>query len=103
MSASEIYIMSAAKTLAVQTGSVGWVAADMVPTTGPNQGRTAEMVMINAVGALYVEFGGVDATTGSFPMAAGDTLTINGYQNIRDMRLIRNTSNTTAVAVFGYR
>lgn len=99
----EIYNYSAAKTLAVENVSVNWLAADIAPTSGPCQGRVAEIAIIKAVGPLYVEFSGIAATTGGFPLDTGDIIQVEGYENIKNMRLIRNTNNTTAVAVFGYR
>ena len=99
----EIYIYSQAKTLAVTDTSGGFLAADMVPTTGKNQGRTAESVLICAVGAVYLEFDGVAATSGSMPLAAGAYLEIKGYENIKGLRLLRQSGNTTVVATFGYR
>lgn len=99
----EIYIFSAAKTLAVSSASVGFLAADMAPTTGNNQGRTAETVLFTAVVAVYVEFGGGAATTGGMPLAAGTFLTIEGYENIKNLRFIRVSGDATVVATFGYR
>ena len=99
----DIYILSAAKTLAVTDTSAGFLAADMAPTTGNNQGRTAEYVRIFAVGAVYMEWGGGACTSGGAPLAAGQSIGIDGYENIKGMRFLRQVGNTTIVATFGYR
>jgi hypothetical protein len=99
----EIYINGAAKTVAVETSSVPLLAADIAPTTGFYAGMQCEVATIKAVGALYMETSGADATTSSFPMAASDVISISGYQNIKNLRFIRNTTNTTLVWIPSYR
>ena len=97
------YIFGPAKTLAVGAASVGLVATDMKPTSGKFADMQVEIVEIYAVGPLFKEYGGGDATTGGIPMAAGDSFVLEGYQNIRDLRFIRNTNTTSIVWSPGYR
>jgi|WetSurMetagenome_2_1015567.scaffolds.fasta_scaffold03719_3 hypothetical protein len=93
----------AAKTLAVADTSVSLLAADVKPTSGEFQGLTCEVATIQAIGPLYVETGGAAATTASYPMAAGDVLSISGYQNIKKLKFIRNTNTTSIVWIPSYR
>ncbi len=99
----ELYILGPAKTLAVEDVSVGFVATDMKPTSGFYADMQVETVTIRAIGELYVEAGGGAATTGSFPLNAGDSQEFEGYQNIKNLRFIRNAVNTTLVWIPGYR
>jgi hypothetical protein len=100
---ADTYIFGPSKTLAVSTASVPLLTEDIKPTSGKYQGLQAEVAEIYAVGALYKEYGGGAATTASIPMAAGDSFVIEGYQNIKDLHFIRNTSDTTIVWSPGYR
>lgn len=99
----EQYIFGPAKTLAVADTSVGFLAEDMKPTSGKFADMQVEVAEIYAVGALYKEYGGGAATTGGIPMGAGDSFVLEGYQNIRDLRFIRNTTTTSIVWSPGYR
>lgn len=87
-------------TLAVADSSVGFTAASLSPTTNDYK---MEQAIIQAVGALYVETGGGAATTASFPMAAGDSISMTGYGNLKNLRFIRNTTTTSVVVIPLYR
>jgi hypothetical protein len=99
----ELYVNGPVKTLAVETSSVSLLAADMKPTSGKFADMVVEKATIQAVGALYVETGGSDATSASFPIAAGDSITIEGYGNIKNLRFIKNVTDTSLVWIPSYR
>jgi len=99
----EQYFFGSVKTLAVGASSVYLVVTDVKPTSGEFEGKQAEVALVRATGPLYVEAGGGDASVNSFPMAAGDSIEFEGYQNIKNLRFIRNTNSTTLVWIPGYR
>ena len=99
----EIYTMGPSNVLAVADASVGFATEDLKPTTGRFQGMEVAIAEIYAVGALYKEYNGVAATTNGIPMAAGDSFVVEGYENIKGLRFIRNTSTTSIIWAPGYR
>ena len=99
----DIFNNGATFTVTVADTSVGIPAANLQPTTGALQGFNMEIATIYAVGALYVETGGGAATTAGFPMAAGDSLQLTGYENLTKVRFIRNTTSTSIVVIPSYR
>ena len=98
----ELYVAGPTFTLAVADTSVGFTTETLKPTTGECEGRTMENATIQAIGALYVESSGA-ATTASFPMAAGSTIQMEGYGNLKKLRFIRNTNTTSVVVIPLYR
>ncbi len=99
----ELYRNGPVKTLIVEGTSVPLLAEDIKPTSGRFADCQAEYAQIQAIGPLYIETGGDDATTASFPMGAGDYLEFKGYENIKNIRVIRNVNSTTLVWFPGYR
>lgn len=99
----EQYRFGPAKTLTVEDTSVPLLSTDVAPTSGEYAGMQCEVALIKAVGALYMETSGSAATTASFPMDAEETIVLEGYGNIKRLRFIRNTTNTTLVWIPGYR
>jgi hypothetical protein len=97
---SDQYTAGPTFTLAVADTSVGFTAASLNPTTND---YAMEIAIIQAVGPLYIETGGGAATTSSFPMAAGDSISISGYANLKNLRFIRNTNTTSVVVIPMYR
>jgi len=96
------YIIGPAKTVAVD-GSVTLLEADIKPTSGDYAGMQAEKATITAVGAIFMETGGGVATAASFPMAVGDMLSVDGYQNIKRLQFIKSVGATTIVWLPSYR
>ena len=99
----EQYMNGPTVTVAVADTSIGLPATTLVPTSGPLVAQTLEQATIQAVGALYLETGGGDATAASFPMAAGDIIQLTGYNNLKMVRFIRNTNTTSIVVIPSYR
>lgn len=96
------YSLGPAVTLAVGASSVSFLSGSVKPTSGKNQGKQAEIVLIKAIGPLYMDCG-TAATTASYPRDTDDEIVIEGYENIRELTFIRNTNSTSVVALFGYR
>ena len=96
------YIIGPPKTVTVDT-TIGLLSADIVPTSGKYEGMKAEVATIQAIGALYVQTDGSDADATGWPMAATDILTIEGYQNIKNLRFVKKTGATSLVWLPSYR
>ena len=96
------YILGPPKTVSVD-GSVPLLAADISPTSGIYAGMQAEKATITAVGAVFMETGGGAASSASFPMDVGDTIAIDGYQNLKRLQFIKAVGATTIVWIPAYR
>ena len=74
--------------------------AAIQPASGVWKGYTATMLLITCVtSAIYYSFGAdpvVDGTVGH-PFAVGDNVTLNNFDTIKELRLIRQSTNTGAI------
>ncbi len=102
MRMSEQYTYGTSVVLTVSTVSVGLDTTTLAPTAGRLAGRKLEKIRFVAVGPLYFESYGT-ATTSSYPMAAAEYLEVGGYDNLVNMRWIRNTNDTTVKLIPMYR
>jgi hypothetical protein len=96
-------ILGATVSLTVAETSVGIAAADLNPTVGIAKGMSAEIAVIKNLGPMYIEGGGGDATSSSFPLeTTNDVIVVKGYTNISKLRFIKNTNNTGVKILIGY-
>lgn len=81
------------------SASVALATATYWPADAPTAGK-ARAVLVTATHAtdpIYFNITGETALTTHHKIAAGDTVQINGYGNIANLRLIRGTAGTAFV------
>jgi hypothetical protein len=85
---------------AIALGDSGTLAL-IQPTTGNFARKSAKSVLITVVTyPIYYTPGGttpvVDGSVGH-PLAVGASITVNGFDNIKNMKFIRQSTNTGAI------
>lgn len=91
--------------LAVSSSSVGFTATKLLPTSGDFTGKKCDKVILQvATDAVYCAMSGAAASsTVGQEMAVGDYLVLENYDNIKNLRFIRKTTDAVVKAFFFYR
>jgi hypothetical protein len=74
--------------------------AAILPTSGVWKGYAATMLHLTVITyPIYYAFGADPATDGSIghPLAVGDVFAISNFNSIKELRLIRQSTNTGAI------
>ena len=83
----------------IDTDVAAYLAA-IQPSTGDWSGYSATSILVYVVtNPIYYAFGADPVTDGSVgnPLSVDDSILIKGWQNIKNLRFIRQGSNTGAI------
>lgn len=88
------------ETIADLNASVGITSTILLPTSGVFNGRKIQAATIQPkTESVCVVWDGSDATTSCLTLAAGDTLRIEGYENLVKFRAINAAAGDATLLV----
>jgi hypothetical protein len=91
------------ETLSTLSSSKGITATILKPTSGTFTGQKCEMITVQPkTKAVYVMWDGTAATSAGVALAVGDILTLKGYDNCYQFRVLEQEASATLLVIPHY-
>lgn len=91
------------ETLTTLSASKGITSTILLPTSGTFKGKKAQAATFQPKAqAVYVVWDGAAATTADLLLAVGDVFRLEGYDNLKNFRVIEATASATVLVIPEY-